>query len=89
LLLARGADVNAFSDEGQTALHAAAQRGSIPIVEFLIGKGAMLNVKNKRGRTPLDEAIGDEGLNGERRQARPEVAALLRKLTGGESVASN
>ena len=57
-----------------------AQRGSIAVVQFLLDHGAVLKAKNKRGRTALDEAIGDEGLNGERRQARPEVAALLTKL---------
>jgi hypothetical protein len=52
----------------------------VPIVEFLLANGAKLEVKNKRGRTPLDEAIGDEGLNGERRPARPNVVAMLSRL---------
>jgi ankyrin repeat protein len=76
-LIERGADVNAFNDDGQTAMHGAAQRGSLPVLRFLMERGAKAEARNKRGRTPLDEAAGDEGLNGERRQARPEAVALL------------
>jgi len=80
VLLDRGADVDAFNDDGMTALHGAAQRGSLPILRFLLARGAKPNVKNARNRTPLDEAKGDDGLNGERRQGRPEAVALLSTL---------
>ena len=58
LMLARGADVNAANDLGETALHGAAQRGADRVVQFLAEHGARLDAKTKRGRTPLDEAIG-------------------------------
>jgi ankyrin repeat protein len=80
IFMAKGLDVNAFNDDGQTAVHGAAQRGSIAVLEFLIQQGAKAKTKNKRGRIPLDEAAGDEGLNGERRQARPAAVAMLSKL---------
>jgi uncharacterized protein len=89
IFMERGADVNAFNDEGLTALHGAAQRGSVPVVTFLLEHGALSGVKNRRGRTPLDEAIGDEGLNGERRQSRPEVTALLRQVAESRRVATH
>lgn len=80
LFMAKGLDVNAFNDDGQTAVHGAAQRGSLPVLEFLMQQGAKTAMKNKRNRTPLDEAAGDEGLNGERRQARPAAVAMLSRL---------
>ena len=80
IFMEKGLDINAFNDVGQTAMHGAAQRGSIPVLRFLLEQGAKPTVKNNRGRTPLDEAAGDEGLNGERRQARPEAVAMLSKL---------
>jgi uncharacterized protein len=48
-----GADVNAASQAGDTALHAAATRGLNSVVQLLADKGAQLNAKNKRGLTPL------------------------------------
>jgi ankyrin repeat protein len=83
LALAHGADVNAASDTGQTALHmAAAQRGEA-FVRFLVASGARLDVKDKQGRTPLDVALGLGG--GGRGRGRPagareDVAAMLRQL---------
>jgi ankyrin repeat protein len=54
-----GADVNAANKDGETALHAAAYRGSNAIIEFLVSKGARLDPKDRYGQTPLSIAQGD------------------------------
>jgi ankyrin repeat protein len=69
LLVEGGADVNAANDLGMTAVHYAVQRGADRILEYLAGKGAKFDVKNKQGRTPADLARG-------------RTAALISKLTG-------
>jgi ankyrin repeat protein len=54
--IADGADVNAedpFKGLRRTPLHRAAYYGHKEIVVLLIAKGANLNVKDDRGRTPL------------------------------------
>ena len=73
--MAAGADVNAKDDQGynlETPLHKAAFWGNTEIIEFLIAKGAEVNVKNKDGKTPLDWAI----------EYDDETADLLRKHGG-------
>ena len=52
-LLARGADVNAPDDDGDTPLHGAAQTGNVEIIRQLLDKGANPNAKNEQGGTPL------------------------------------
>src|SRR5688572_28433866 len=52
-LLARGADVNVQDNDGDTALHGAAQTGNVEVIRMLLDKGANLNTKNKQGGTPL------------------------------------
>lgn len=52
----RGGDVNVANADGNTALHAAAVRGYDSVVKYLVGKGAKLDVKNKKGQTPLAAA---------------------------------
>jgi ankyrin repeat protein len=71
-----GLDVNAHNDEGDTAMHGAAFRNYIPILQYLIQRGATLDVKNRIGWTPLMEARWNHHgqLN-----TRPEAEALLRK----------
>jgi ankyrin repeat protein len=54
-----GADVNAADKDGETALHGAAYRGANAIIEFLVGKGARLDPKDRYGQTPLSVAQGD------------------------------
>jgi ankyrin repeat protein len=71
LVVDLGADVNAANEAGDTALHGAAAKGYDAIVELLVSKGARLEAKNKRGRTPL--AV-----------AKKNTADLLRKLGAKE-----
>ena len=56
-----GADVNATSSTGDTALHTAATRGLLPVIKLLANAGAALDVKNKRGQTPLAAAASRRG----------------------------
>jgi len=57
ICLDHGVDINAFNNNGQTALHRAAQRGADQIVKFLAEHGAKLDMKDKQNRTPVDMAL--------------------------------
>ena len=67
LLLAKGADVNAKSELGETPLHFAKTK---EIAELLIAEGAGVNAKDEGGKTPLDASIKSEDST---------IADLLRK----------
>jgi ankyrin repeat protein len=58
ICLKNGADINAVDDQGQSALHAAAQAGNEKIIRFLADHKATLDIKDKNGLTPLDLAEG-------------------------------
>jgi ankyrin repeat protein len=58
LALSLGGDVNAANDAGNTALHSAAAMRYDTVVRWLAQRGADLNVKNKRGQTPLAAIAG-------------------------------
>ena len=64
LLFARGADVEAPTDEGWTPLHMAAMHNNGPLAEQLLARGAKADVRDKRGKTPLDLAGGSEPVSG-------------------------
>jgi len=89
--LAAGADVNAVNRAGDTAIHFAAAMGFDSVVQLLADKGANVNVKNKRGLTPLALARGGGGRRGVPTddEAGPDsssasTTALLRKLGAAE-----
>ena len=63
-LIERGADVNAKSAAGVTALMVAAGHNNAPMIGLLLGKGANPATKNNLGKTALDVA----------REARNDVA---------------
>ena len=53
-----GADVNAQDTSGYTALHGAAALGNNEMVEFLVARGARVDVLDRRGNSPADMAFG-------------------------------
>ncbi len=96
VLVARGADVNAVSAAGQTAMHFAAQaydanlaQPSDELVQFLAAHGAKLDVADSQGRTPVEMAMG-KGLRGRAGgpvKPRESTILLLRQLSGASSTA--
>jgi ankyrin repeat protein len=79
LCLDKGGDVNAKNSMGVTAVIGAANRGADEILEFLVKKGARLDVKDKEGRTPLVWAEG-VFLATNAPEAKPSTMALIKKL---------
>ena len=76
---ALGNDVNAVNSMGLRAIHGAANRGSNAIISYLAENGALLNVTDNEGRTPIAWAEGV--LTGARAPFRkPETIALLQQL---------
>lgn len=57
-LLDRGSDVNAVDAKGLTALHAIAEMGEDPLVQFLVDRGARLDGRDASNRMVLDMARG-------------------------------
>ena len=57
LLLDVGADVDAPSEEGFTALHSAAASGDVGLTRRLLEAGAAVDVKAQGGKTPVALAI--------------------------------
>jgi len=70
------ADVNAADHEGNTALHNAAARGDVAMIQYLVSKGANVQAVNREGKTTADMANGPV----QRIQPWPEALALLEKL---------
>lgn len=93
VVLELGADLNARSNSGDTALHVAALKRFDTVIEYLAEKGATLELKNQKGDTPLAVAlrplppppgtqVATQGLI--LRDDGPKTAELLRKLGAKE-----
>ncbi len=83
--LSQPGDIDAVNQNGDTAVHAAASMGYDGVLKLLAEKGANLNLKNKRGLTPLSNLTGrGEGNGGRAEVFRPNTADLLRKLGATE-----
>ena len=82
LLVEQKVDVNAATDEGITAIHLAAQGGLDSVVRVLAKAGANLDAKDKKGRTPIDMAmgVGGRGRAGGPPPVYDRTAKLLKEL---------
>jgi ankyrin repeat protein len=70
-------DINAVNAAGDFAIHGAIHRPSTDLLKFLIDHGAKLDVKNKRGMTPIQLAVNGVGVG---MGQRPDAVALLRAI---------
>jgi ankyrin repeat protein len=77
-LLDAGANINAVNEADFTALHGAAFRGLNEVIQILVERGADINARDYRGRTPYRIAEGAK--QSFQFQAYPETAAFLAKL---------
>jgi ankyrin repeat protein len=85
LLLAAGTDINGVDTQGRTAAHGAALWGMTDVVRFLHENGLKLDIKDKRGYTALDTALGlagGFGFGGSAGVAHEETAKVIRELGG-------
>ncbi len=71
-----GADVNARDHEGNSAMHHAASRGDVEMLQYLVSKGADPLVVNREGQTTVDMANGPV----QRTQPWPEAIKYLESL---------
>jgi hypothetical protein len=58
-ILEGGIDVNATTQDGDTALIAAAHQGHVEVLELLLKRGAAINKKNREGLTALTMAASE------------------------------
>jgi uncharacterized protein len=73
LLVARGADVNARGEGGETPLHEVAGMGRVEFARLLLDHGADINARGDDGKTPLTVALDNK---------QTEMANFLRSRGG-------
>jgi ankyrin repeat protein len=78
LLDAPGAEINRVNEADFTALHGAAFRGLDEVIQILVDRGADINARDYRGRTPYRLAEGSK--QSFQFQAYPETAEFIKKL---------
>ncbi len=85
--LQAGADPNQRAEEGETALHWAADRGHIAVLQLLLQHGADVNAADSDGLTPLHyAALAEQREAAEQLAAAPGVQ-LGQLSAGGEAPA--
>jgi ankyrin repeat protein len=77
-LLDAGADINAANEADFTAIHGAAFRGLNEVIQLLVERGANINARDYRGRTPYRLAEGSK--QSFQFQAYPQTAEFIKSL---------
>jgi uncharacterized protein len=90
LCLDYGLEINAFNNNGLTAIHRAAARGADKVVKYLAEHGAILDIKSKANLTPLDMAMG-AGVQRERNTpaVHETTVTLIRGLMADQKAKNN
>ena len=83
LALELGGEINAVNDSGNAALHGAAHTKANSIIKFLAENGADLNLRNKRGQTPV--MIADTVRAGSATVSQKTATGDLLRSLGAES----
>jgi len=78
VLLDAGADINAVNEADFTVLHGAAFRGLNEVIKILVDRGANINARDYRGRTPFRIAEGSK--QSFQFQAYSDTAAFIKSL---------
>jgi ankyrin repeat protein len=65
--------------EGQTALYGAVKFAWTRVVQYLIDRGADVDIVDALGKSPLDTALGNAG--GRDNTVSEEVAEILKKAS--------
>ncbi|MSR35277.1 MAG: ankyrin repeat domain-containing protein [Gemmatimonadetes bacterium] len=73
------ADVNVANSWGYTPLHYAAARGDIPMIDYLVSKGANVKAASRLGQSTVDFARGG-GAGFHKRTVQPEAVKRLLSL---------
>jgi uncharacterized protein len=77
MLIASGADVNGRRRDGLTALHSAAYRGHLRVIELLLKRGADPTIQGYEGSGPH---AGQTAFDMAMMQGQLEAATLLRQI---------
>jgi ankyrin repeat protein len=78
ILLDAGSNINAVNEADFAAIHGAAFRGLNEVIEILVKRGADINARDYRGRTPYRIAEGSK--QSFQFQAYPETAEFIKSL---------
>lgn len=95
MLLERDKNVAATNSKGETALHGAAKRGNLELIQILVAKGAKLDARTfpgkivspwtpKEGLLPLEFA---QGKNETVRRVSPKAVVLMKQMMTEQGIA--